>query len=147
MHVVLLNQYYAPAEAATAEFLSDVGRHLARAGHRVTAVCSRRSYPDPSRLYPAAERLDGVSVVRTWTTGFGRDSKLGRLSDYFGFMIGASRVLALQRDADVVVALTTPPLVATLALAAARLRGARLLCWVMDIYPELAFELGMLSRR
>jgi glycosyltransferase involved in cell wall biosynthesis len=147
MHVVLLNQYYAPAEAATAQFLTDLGQYLARAGHRVSVVCSRRSYPDPSLVYPASETIDGVTVFRTWTTGFGRSSRLGRMTDYLGFMVGASRVLALQRDADVVMSLTTPPLVATLGLAAARLRGARSLCWVMDIYPELAFELGMLSRR
>jgi glycosyltransferase involved in cell wall biosynthesis len=147
MHVVLLNQYYAPAEAATAQFLTDLGQHLAHVGHRVSVVCSRRSYPDPSLVYPAQETIDGVSVSRTWTTGFGRGSRLGRMTDYLGFMVGASRVLALQRDADVVVSLTTPPLVATLGLAAARLRGARSLYWVMDIYPELAFELGMLSRR
>lgn len=147
MHVVLLNQYYAPAEAATAQFLTDLGHHLACVGHRVSVVCSRRSYPDPSLVYPPSETIDGVAVWRTWTTGFGRSSRLGRMTDYLGFMVGASRVLALQRDADVVVSLTTPPLVATLGLAAARLRGARAVFWVMDIYPELAFELGMLSRR
>jgi len=147
MHVVLLNQYYAPAEAATAQLLTDLGRYLVGAGHRVSVVCSRRSYPDPSSLYPPHEIIDGVTVRRTWTTGFGRTSRLGRMSDYLAFMAGASRVLALQRDADVVVSLTTPPLVATLGLAAARLRGAASICWVMDIYPDLAFELGMLSSR
>ncbi len=147
MRVVLLNQYYAPAEAATAQLLADLGRHLARAGHGVQVICSRRSYPDPSIVFPARETLDGVSVRRTWTTGFGRARAAGRLTDYLGFMVGAGRALALERNVDVVVALTTPPLVDTLGVAVARLRGARVLLWVMDIYPELAFELGVLRRR
>jgi glycosyltransferase involved in cell wall biosynthesis len=147
MRVVLLNQYYAPAEAATAQFVADLAQRLASEGHRVCVVCSRRSYPDPSRLYPETEILDGVCVRRTWGTGFGRNGRLGRMIDYLSFMAGASRVLAVHRDSDLLVSLTSPPLVATLGLAAARLQGIPLLCWVMDIYPELAFELGVLSRR
>jgi glycosyltransferase involved in cell wall biosynthesis len=147
MRIVLLNQYYAPAEAATAQFVADLGQRLASEGHRVSVVCSRRSYPDPSCVYPETETINGVFVRRTWTTGFGRNGRLGRMTDYLSFMIGASRVLALHREADVLVSLTSPPLVATLGLAAARLQGVPLLCWVMDIYPELAFELGVLSRR
>jgi len=147
MHVVLLNQYYAPAEAATAQLLADVGESLVLAGHRVSVICSRRSYPDPSAVYPAREEIGGVSVYRTWTSGFGRGSRLGRLADYALFLAGASRMLALQREVDVVVSLTTPPMLDTLGLAAARLRRARSVSWVMDVYPELAFELGILARR
>ena len=147
VHVLLLNQYYAPSGAATAQLLADLGAHLAGAGHRVTAVCSRRSYPDPSGLYPTSETIDGVRIHRTWTTGFGRASRIGRMCDYLGFMIGAVRVLAVQREVDVIVSLTTPPFVATLGLAAARVRGARSLYWVMDVYPDLAFELGVLEPR
>jgi glycosyltransferase involved in cell wall biosynthesis len=62
-------------------------------------------------------------------------------------MVGAACRLLLERDVDVVVSLTTPPLVATVGWIASRLRGARSICWVMDIYPELAFALGMLRRR
>ena len=147
MHVLLLNQYYAPSEAATAQLLTDLGEQLVAAGHRVTVVCSRRSYPDPSLVYPASERIAGVTVRRVWTSGFGRGSKLGRMSDYLGFIAGAGWRLLLERDVDVVVSLTTPPFVASVGLAAARLRGARSIAWVMDVYPELAFRLGVLGRR
>ncbi len=147
MKIFLLNQYYAPAEAGTAQFLTDVGEDLAREGHQVNVVCSRRSYPDPAIVYPARDTIHGVSVFRTWTTGFGRFSRAGRLLDYASFVIGASRILAFQRKIDVVVSLTTPPMIASLGLALSRLRGARSVFWVMDVYPELACELGVLGRR
>jgi glycosyltransferase involved in cell wall biosynthesis len=143
---VFLNQYYAPAEAATAQLLTDVCEHLAAEGHRVSVVCSRRSYPDPSIVYPASETIRGVRVVRTWTTGFGRSTRWGRLVDYAGFMLAASRAVAVERSVDVVVSLTTPPFLNGLGLVAARLRDARAVFWIMDIYPELAFELGVLRR-
>lgn len=147
MKIVLLNQYYAPAEAATAQLLQDLARHLVSRGHSVHVICSRRSYPDPSQLYPARESDEGVEVHRAWTTGFGRTSLPGRAIDYALFLLGALRLLLLLRGADVVVSLTTPPLLASLAVVAGRIRGTRTVSWVMDVYPELAFELGVLRRR
>ena len=147
VRIVLLNQYYAPDEAATARFLSDVGEDLAGQGHQVSAVCSRRSYSDPSIIYPARETIRQVRVYRAWTTGFGRFSKLGRLIDYASFLIGAGCILALHGRIDVVLSLTTPPMIASLGLALSRLRGASSLFWVMDVYPQLACELGVLGRR
>ncbi len=144
MRVVLLNQYYAPDEAATAQLLADVGAGLAQAGHQVTAVCSRRAYADPARGYPARESIDGVDVRRAWGTGFGRETKLGRLIDYATFLLGATVRLAFVRRPDVVISLSTPPMVAVLGWGLARLRGARTIYWVMDVYPDLAYELGVL---
>jgi len=146
VRVVLLNQYYAPDSAATAQILADLGAGLAAQGHDVAAVCSNRAYADPSCRYAARETIDGVEVRRTRTSGFGRGSHLGRLLDYGTFLLGASRVLLFQRRPDVVVSLSTPPMVAALGLALARLRRARSVYWVMDVYPDLAFELGALRR-
>ena len=147
MRVVLLNQYYAPDDAATAQLLADLGEGLVQEGHEVRAICSNRAYADPRKRYAPREDVNGVAVRRCGTTGFGRGSKLGRLLDYLTFFVGASRALVFQRRADVVVSLSTPPLVALLGLSLARLRGARSVYWVMDVYPELAFELGVLHPR
>jgi glycosyltransferase involved in cell wall biosynthesis len=146
VRVVLLNQYYAPDEAATAQLLADVGAGLCKRGHEVVAVCSRRSYADPDRTYPARDTIDGVEIRRAWATGFGRASKLGRVLDYGTFLLGAARLMLFQRRPDVVVSLSTPPLVALLGWLAARLRGARTIYWVMDVYPDVAYELEVIRR-
>jgi colanic acid biosynthesis glycosyl transferase WcaI len=146
VRILLLNQYYAPAEAATAQLLADLGAELARAGHAVTALCSRRSYPDPSIVHPAREQIDGVHVRRMRTTGFGRQSLPGRILDYASFIGGAAGTLFAGKGFDVLVVLTTPPLLPVVGALAARLRGSRMVYWVMDIYPDLAFELGVLKR-
>ncbi|MBZ5639679.1 MAG: glycosyltransferase family 4 protein [Acidobacteriia bacterium] len=144
MHIVLLNQYYAPDDAATAQILADLGVGLARAGHSVSAICSSRSYACPARRYPLSETLDGVRVRRAWSSAFGRRTRIGRALDYATFLAGAAGRLALVERPDVIVSLSTPPLVAGLGAAFARLRRARTLFWVMDVYPDLAFELGAL---
>lgn len=144
MTIVLLNQYYAPDEAATARLLADVGAALVAAGHDVSAICSQRSYSDPTHRYPSRDSLQGVRVQRAWTSGFGRGTRTGRLVDYVLFLAGAARLLVVHRKPDFVLSLSTPPLVAGLGLLIARLRGAKSLFWVMDVYPDIAFELGVL---
>lgn len=146
MRIVLLNQYYLPAEAATAQLLADLGEELARAGHEVRVICGGRSYPEPIPIGPRRELLNGVVVLRSWTTGFGRSSRLGRIADYVTFLAGAIAHVACGPRPDLVVYLTTPPMLSLVGLALARLRRARSLYWVMDHYPELAFELGVLRR-
>lgn len=47
---------------------------------------------------------------------------------------------------DVVVGLTTPPILGALAVLVGRLRGARSVYWAMDVHPDVAFALGILSR-
>jgi len=147
VRIVLLNQYYAPDSAATAQILADLGAGLAREGHDVGAICCRRAYGDPGVTYLARESIDGVRIERTWNTGFGRGSSLARVSDYLTFVVGATRRLLLRRRPDVVVSLSTPPLIAALGHLLARLRGARSIYWVMDVYPDLAFELGVMRPR
>lgn len=144
MRVVLLNQYYAPDEAATAQLLADVGAALVVAGHDVVALCSDRSYADPSRRYPTEELADGVRILRARTSGFGRARTLGRLIDYATFFLGSGWRLLFRVRPDVVLSLTTPPMVGALGILASRLGGARSILWVMDVYPDLAFELGVL---
>jgi glycosyltransferase involved in cell wall biosynthesis len=46
----------------------------------------------------------------------------------------------------VVLALTDPPLISVIAALAARLRGARLVNWVQDLFPEVAEGLGVLRQ-
>ena len=146
VRIVLLNQYYVPSEAPTGLLLADLGQALVASGHEVTAICSDRDYANPESRYPRVEASDGVQVRRVSGTGFGRGRRIGRLVDYVSFMVGALLRLATQRKPDVVVVLTTPPMFAFPSWLIARLRSARLVFWVMDVYPDLAFELGVLRR-
>jgi putative colanic acid biosynthesis glycosyltransferase WcaI len=147
MRIVLLNQYYAPDEAATAQIAGDLGAFLAAAGHHVEAICCDRSYANPQRRYVRNEVVDGVSVHRVRTSAFGRSSKTGRMFDYAGFVFGSVVQLLSGRRPDVVIALTTPPMIAAIPLLLRHLRRFKVVFWSMDVYPDLAFRLGAIGAR
>jgi colanic acid biosynthesis glycosyl transferase WcaI len=49
----------------------------------------------------------------------------------------------LARRGDVIVAKTDPPLVSVVAALVASLRGAKLVNWQQDVFPEVAQTLGL----
>jgi glycosyltransferase involved in cell wall biosynthesis len=141
--LVFVNRYYHPDLSATSQILGDLARHLAAAGAEVHVVCSRQLYDDPDAALPAAETVDGVRVHRLRTSRFGRARLAGRAVDYLSFYLACGWELPwLLRRGDVAVAKTDPPLIGLVVAAAARLRGAQLVNWLQDVFPEVATQLG-----
>jgi colanic acid biosynthesis glycosyl transferase WcaI len=141
--VVLLNRYFYPDESATAQLLADLAFGLAERGYDVHIICSRQLYGTPESRLAASETVRGVVIHRIWTTRFGRRRLWGRAFDYASFYVTcAIALLRLLRTSDIVVAKTDPPLASIVAALAARCKGALLVNWLQDIFPEVASQLG-----
>jgi glycosyltransferase involved in cell wall biosynthesis len=142
--IVFVNRFFHPDFAPTGMHAADVAFDLAAAGREVHAVTGRLAYHDGGPGYAAREEVRGVRIRRVWTTRFGRGSLLGRAADYLTFYVSAFFVLArtLHRG-DIVVAKTDPPLISVVAALAAWLRGARLVNWLQDVFPETAARAGV----
>ena len=144
MRILLLNQFFPPDTAATGQLLADVAGQLNRRGHEVHVVCSRRSYGGGGEVYPAEDVFSGAVVHRLAATGFGRRCRAGRVLDYLSFyFLAARRVMQLPRM-DACLCLTTPPFIALLGARLVARRKTSLVCWTMDLYPEIAAALGVL---
>jgi len=144
MKIVFTNRFFHPDLAPTGQHAADVAFDLAAAGYEVHAVTSRLAYDGGGPGYAAEETVRGVQVHRVWTTDFGRGSLAGRALDYLSFYFAAFFALArLLKQDDIVVAKTDPPLISVVAALAAWLRGARLVNWLQDVFPEAAARSGM----
>jgi glycosyltransferase involved in cell wall biosynthesis len=139
--VVCVNRFFYPDISATSQMVSDLAFHLAEK-HHVHVVTSRLTYErEPERL-PAKERTKQTIIHRVWTSRFGRRTLLGRAIDYVTFYVSASlRLLVLLKRGDVVVSMTDPPLLSLPVAVVAGLKGARLVNWLQDLFPEVAGQL------
>lgn len=142
--VVFVNRFFFPDESATSQMLSDVAFALAKQGFDVHVVTSRLDYSDPLVRRPASEEIHGVTVHRVWTSRLGGSSLLGRAIDYLTFYLNAAAALVRTLSyGDVLVAKTDPPLISVVGALACRVRQARLVTWLQDLYPEVARAAGV----
>lgn len=142
--VVFVNRFFYPDVSATSQMLSDLAFRLARMGIEVHVICSRQLYEDAAANLARREQVQGVEVHRVWTATFGRASLPGRALDYASFYVTACvRLFLLLRARDVAVIKTDPPLLSVPAAATVALRGARLVNWLQDVFPEVALHLGV----
>jgi colanic acid biosynthesis glycosyl transferase WcaI len=143
--VVFLNRFYAPDFAATAQMLSDLAEDLAVAGWDVWVIASQTTYDGQNEILPRSELRKGVHVARVGASRFGRAKLVGRALDYITYTVLACHALLRMPRPDTIVAMSDPPFILVAVVLCARLRGARAVYWVQDIYPGLAAKLGILK--
>ena len=144
MRIIFVNRFCFPDQSATSQMVSGVAFSLDQ--HSIHLVCSRQRFDDPAACLPAYERMGSVAIHRVAMTRFGREWLPGRLLDYLSFYVTALWTVArLARRGDIVVVCTDPPLFSVLAAPLCRLRGARLVNWLLDLFPEVAASLGVVA--
>ena len=142
--VIFLNRFFYPDHSATSRMVSSLAFELASAGWEVHVITSRQLYDRPGAGLAAHEIAQGVHIHRVGTTSFGRSRLPGRAMDYLSFYLTSWRCTkSLARPGDVIVAKTDPPMISLIGMAAAKLRGAKLINWLQDLYPEIAIEFGV----
>ena len=139
--LTVLNQYYRPGIEATANLLAELCEALAEK-YDVTVVTGR---PLGSRGLPRDEVVNGVRIIRTFSTAFDRTTFRHRAINYITFVgHGLIRAASLARP-DLIICMTDPPMVGAVGAVLARWFRARLLVIVQDVYPEAATAVGRLT--
>ena len=129
---------------STAQHLTDLATELAARGHDVTVVTGDRGYDDPAVRFPRRERWKNIRIVRVPSLSLGKNGKWRRALGFASFLVSCGfRLLTLGRF-DVVVALTSPPLISFLAALFVKVKSGRFCFWVMDLNPDEAIAAGWL---
>lgn len=137
--LIFVNRFYYPDLSATSQILTDLATYLASRDADVTVVTGRILSDRSDKELLSFEENNGVRVIRVWTTQFGRDRTAGRAIDYATFYLSSFLALIKHvRNGDTIIAKTDPPLISVVCLVVAKLKRARLVNWVQDLFPEIA---------
>jgi len=145
VRVLFVNRSYWPDVEATGQYLTELCEDLADE-FEVHVICGR-----PQRLTDPASQASygttvhrGVTIHRLPHTQFDKASFGGRVANMATFQATAAwHTLRVPRP-DVMVVETDPPLLCLLGWAAQAFRRTRLVCYVQDVYPDVAVALGKL---
>lgn len=139
MRLLLVNQFFWPDCAPTSQLLTDVANGAVAAGHEVTVLCGPAGYAVMEVGDPPPFR-----ILRTPGMPFRRDA-LGRMLSYGSFFCSVIwRALRMEKP-DAALLLTTPPMLGCVGVLLKRIRGCPYYIWEMDIYPDIAVDLGVLK--
>ncbi len=145
MKILLLNQCFWPDVVATAQRSTDLALELTERGHEVTVMCARRGYDNADLRFPKRERWNEIEITRLPSLSLGKTGRWRRGLNFASFSMAAALRLMLTRSQDRVIALTSPPLISWLASVFTRVKGGRLIFWVMDLNPDEAIAAGWLK--
>ena len=112
----------------------------------MTVIASDRGYDDPAVRFARYEQWNGIEIIRVPSLTLGKKSRWRRAFNFGSFLLLCSLRLLTLRRFDVVVALTSPPLISFLAALFVKLKGGSFCFWVMDLNPDEAIAAGWLDR-
>jgi glycosyltransferase involved in cell wall biosynthesis len=154
MRILIVSHYFPPETGAPQARLSGLAATWAADGDDVTVLTGMPNHPTgvlpPSyrRAARRRERVDGYQVVRTWLYATPNEGVARKTLSHLSFM--ASSVLLGWRasgPADVVV-VSSPTFFSVLSgWLLARLKRARLVVEIRDLWPAIFVELGVLTNR
>ncbi len=151
MRILIHTQFYPPEMGAPQARLSDLGRRLKELGHEVEVLTAMPNYPagrifDGYRGFHRTEVMDGIRVCRSWIIPSNKKSMAHRLVSYISFSVSSFLAgLIGTGKADVIITESPPLFLAVSGLLLARIKGARWIMNVSDLWPDSAKYIGMLS--
>lgn len=147
MKILFVNQAYHPDASASAQHLTDLATDLAAGGAKVTVLCARQGYVNSAHLYPEQETVSGVQVRRIGLRRGPSGGRIRRMADALLMNLAFARTLRRIDRPDVIVAMTTPPLVGWIAGRYAKRHKIRFVYWVLDLSLEEAVRAGWFKEK
>jgi colanic acid biosynthesis glycosyl transferase WcaI len=150
LRFVIHTQYYPPEMGAPQSRLSELAQGLAQRGYVVTVLTTMPNYPT-GRLFPGyrgwvRQEMDGeVRVIRTFILPSQSISLVSRLGSYLSFVLSSliTGVFVLPR-VDFLLTESPPLILGFAGFILGRLKRAKWIFNVSDLWPESAVRLGVL---
>ena len=154
MRILIVSQYFPPETGAARNRMESISTSLSESGHDVDVITAKPNYPSGriAKEYKGGlfknQSYRGVNVIHTWI--FEDHSKMfvTRMLYFLSFMVMS--VLAsfkFKGKYDVVLATSPPLFVGLSGWIISKLKGAKFVFDVRDLWPGVAVAMGELKNR
>jgi glycosyltransferase involved in cell wall biosynthesis len=154
MHILLIHQAFAALDEPGGTRHHELARFLVSKGHRVTVIASPVSYLTGKNSPPIFVENGGsrrgagggkLTILRAYTYQALHKSFVHRVFAFFSFMVSSFFTGLKVKNVDVVWGTSPPIFQGMTAWLLARLKGARFLFEVRDLWPDFAIAVGVLK--
>ncbi len=154
MRVLIVTHYFPPETGAPQARLSALAAAWAAGGDAVSVLTGMPNHP--TGVLPPAyrravfrrERADGYRVIRTWLYATPNEGVLRKTLGHLSFMVSSVLLGGLAAGRADVVLVSSPTFFSILSgWLLARMKRARFVVEVRDLWPAIFVELGVLTNR
>ena len=154
MRLLIITQYYLPESGAPQNRLSGLAVELIKQGHEVVVLTAMPNYPEMKirdgyigRWY-MKEKVGPVEVYRAWIYTTLNRSIVSRLLNYFSFVFSSFITsFRIKGKFDYIMCESPPLFLGGTAVMVSKLKQARLIFNVSDLWPESAEKLGLVNNK
>ena len=154
MRILLVTHYFPPETGAPQARLSALARIWAADGDTVTVLTGLPNHPtgvvpqEYRGVIRRWERRDGYRVLRTWLYATPNEGVARKTLGHISFMVTGVLFGAVPSGRADVVVVSSPTFFSIgAAWALARIKRARLVVEIRDLWPAIFTELGVLTNR
>lgn len=153
MRVIYLCQHFPPETGAPQIRVYEVSKELLKRGHQVEVLTAFPHHPkgvipeEYKGMFYMYEEWDGIPVHRSWIYPSPKGSFWKRLASYFSFTFSAFYSIFKSKPTDVIICNSPPLFLGITGYLGAKLKRAKFVFNVADIWPESAVELGILKNK
>lgn len=154
MKILFLTQYCPPEVGAPQNRIFEFAKGLKKLGHEVTILTAMPNYPkgeifdDYKGKKIVKEEIDGINIVRTSIYATKEKSFSKRMRNYLSFTFSSVFQGAKYIDKQDVIITESPPLfLGWSGYVLSKLKKAKFVFNVSDLWPESAVKLGVLNNK
>lgn len=142
----VISELYYPEDTSTGYYLTRIAEGLAESTtDPVRVLCGRPNYAARGQKVSSTETHRGVQIERCWSTTWNKDRLPLRIINLLTLSLSMFLLAAWRfRRGDRVLVVTNPPLLPFVISWACRLRRARCVLLIHDVYPNVAVAAGLL---
>ena len=149
MHILIVHQAFASFNEPGGTRHMEFARLLAARGHQVTVIASPVSYITGQRIvggehFRVSEK--NIVILRAKVYSAHHKSFYHRMIAFFSFMFSSFWIGTGVKNVDLVWGTSPPIFQGATAWILARLKGAKFLFEVRDLWPEFAIAVGVLKK-
>jgi glycosyltransferase involved in cell wall biosynthesis len=145
MHILIIHQAFASINEPGGTRHHEFARLLTARGHKVTVIASPISYITGSNTHQANSEIEGVTILRAAVYDAHHKSFIHRVFAFFSFMLSSFWIGLGVKNVHIVWGTSPPIFQGVTAWALARIKGAKFLFEVRDLWPQFAIAVGVLK--
>jgi len=142
----VISELYYPEETSTGYYMTKIAEGLS-SEFEVKVLCAQPSYSKRGLRAPKKERHNGVDIFRCYSTTLDKNKLLHRVFNLLtiSFSIFFNALLYLRSN-DIAFVVTNPPLLPYIILMVCKIRGAKCIVRIDDVYPDVLYAAGLLKK-